>query len=157
MVANLNGTTGTPTALLTTTWIDQLQIDVANQIIYWSDVGTNRLYRSSITTPSVLILSLNPAPTTLRSFALDLTNSNLYYLDNGDVYRANLNGSNTTKLPNNIGDVFLGLAVDPCTGHIFAPGVQNATIPNFPVIIRADISDAGNEITIFCKIQPILT
>lgn len=145
MMANLTGS-GTPTTLLTTTRINQMQIDVINQMIYWDDEGNNRIYRSGIINPSPVVLPLNPL--TLRSFALDVSNSNLYYLDDGDVYRAGLNGSNPVKLTNNIGDVFFGIAIDACSGHVFATGVSNAMVPNFPLIIRADLSDAGNEITV---------
>jgi hypothetical protein len=146
-IANLNGS-GTPTVLLTTPLIDQIQIDVSNQEIYWMSMGNNHIYRSSITSPSVQVLPLNPL--TLRAFALDLRPSklHLYYLDSGDVYRAGLNGSNPTKLLNNIGDIFFGLAIDTCTDHLFATGVTNAVNPNFPLIIRADLSGAGNETTI---------
>src|SRR5215213_5802201 len=146
-IANLDGS-GTPTVLLTTPWIDQMQIDVINQKIYWIYTGNNHIYRSNITSPSVQVLPLNPL--TLRAFALDLRPSklHLYYLDDGNVYRAGLNGANPTKLLNNIGDVFFGLAIDPCTDHLYATGVTNAVLPNFPLIIRADLSDAGNETTI---------
>jgi hypothetical protein len=146
-MANLNGT-GTPTVLLTTPWVDQMQIDVVNQKIYWMSQGNNHIYRSSISSPSVQTLPLNPL--TLRAFALDLRPSklNLYYLDEGDVYRAGLNGSNPTKLLNNIGAIFDGLAIDTCTNHLIATGVSIAVNPNFPLIIRADLSDAGNETTI---------
>ena len=146
-MANLNGS-GAPTTLLTTTWIHQMQIDVSNQKIYWTDTGANRIYRSNITFPAAQVLPLNPL--TLRAIALDLRPSNLhlYYLDDGNVYRAGLNGSNPTKLLNNIGDIFFGLAIDTCTDHLFATGVTNAVVPNFPLIIRADLSDAGNETTI---------
>ena len=148
MVANLDGT-GSPTTLLNTTTIDQMQIDIANQMIYWDDVGGNKIYRSSIASPNAVVLPLNPTPTTLRSFALDLPHSNLYYLDTSDVYRASLNGSNTTKLTNSIGigTIFPGMAIDPCDGHFFVAGggVQDT---GSPLIIRADLSDAGNEVTI---------
>jgi hypothetical protein len=147
MMANLNGT-GSPTTLLTTTWIDQLQIDVGSGKIYWDDVGNNRIYRSNIISPSVQMLPVNPM--TLRAFALDLRPSklHLYYIDSGNVYRADLNGSNPTQLPNSIGDIFFGIAIDTCTDHLIATGVSNAINPNFPLIIRADLSDAGNETTI---------
>jgi hypothetical protein len=146
-MANLDGS-GTPTVLLTTTRINQMQIDVINQKIYWIDTATNRIYRSNITSPAAVVLPLNPL--TLRAIALDLRPSklHLYYLDDGNVYRAGLNGSNPTKLLNNIGDIFYGLAIDTCTDHLFATGVTNAVLPNFPLIIRADLSDAGNETTI---------
>jgi hypothetical protein len=152
MAANLNGS-GSPTPLLTTTAIDQLQIDVGNQVIYWDTVGSignNRIYRSSITTPSVQVLPLNPSPMDLRAFALDLRPSklHLYYIDTDYVYRADLNGSNTTKLTNSIGDIFSGLAIDTCTDHLIATGVSNAIVPNFPLIIRADLADAGNKTTV---------
>ena len=70
---------------------------------------------------------------------------NLYYIDNDSVYRADLNGLNVTKLLNPIGDIFFGIAIDTCTDHLVATGVTNAVKPNYPLIIRADLSDAGNE------------
>jgi hypothetical protein len=147
MVANLDGT-GSPTTLLTTTSIDELQIDIGNQMIYWmawGGVNSNRIYRSSITSPSMQVLPLTP--TTLRAIALDPRPSNphLYYIDNDSVYRADLNGANPVKLQNPIGDIFYGLAIDPCTDRLIATGVSNAVIPNFPLILRADLSDAGNQ------------
>jgi hypothetical protein len=142
MMANLNGC-GSPTQLLTTTRIDQLQIDVGTHTIYWDDVGNNRIYRSSYPVSSVTVLPLNPG--TLRAFALDLRPSklNLYYVDDFDVYRAGLNGSNPTRLTNAIvsGLVVGGIAIDTCTDHIIAT-VGLGT--NTPAVIRADLSDAGN-------------
>jgi hypothetical protein len=144
MMANFNslGCVGSPTTLLTTTRVDQLQIDVGTGTIYWTDETQNRIYRSNIITPVVLPLPLNPL--TLRGFALDLSGGQLYYIDDPYVYRASLNGSNPTQLPNPIGSVFLGIAIDTCSDHLIATGVSNAIVPNFPLVIRADLSDAGN-------------
>lgn len=85
--ANLNGIGGS--ALLTTTWVDQMQIDVAAQKIYWID-NSNHIYRYNITTSTVQVLPLNPSD--LRAIALDLRPSklNLYYIDSDSVYRADL-------------------------------------------------------------------
>src|SRR5688572_20681805 len=47
-MANLNGCAA-PTVLLTTPRIDQMQIDVTNQKIYWMNASNNRIYRSNIT------------------------------------------------------------------------------------------------------------
>lgn len=49
---------------------------------------------------------------------------------------------------NPIGNVFSGIAIDTCTDHIIATGISDAVNPNFPLIIRADLSDAGNETTL---------
>jgi len=141
MMANLNGT-GTPTALLLTgTWVHELLIDVPNQTLYWDDSMNNRIHWSSIANPLVHTLPLNPL--TLRAMALDLrpANRHLYYIDDDQVWRADLNGANPTQLPNSIGfgTVFGGLAVDTCTDHLIATGRGNG-----PTILRADLSDAGN-------------
>jgi hypothetical protein len=145
-MANLNGTNSqSPTTLLTTTRVDQLQIDICNQTIYWDDVQSLHIYRStySITNPPVITLPLNPA--TLSAIALDLRPSrlHLYYIDTDHVYRANLNGSNPTQLANAIVSSLIvgGIAIDTSTDHIVA-SVGSGT--NTPAIIRADLSDAGN-------------
>jgi hypothetical protein len=142
MMANLIGC-GSQIPLLTTTKIDELQIDVGTNTIYWSSSFNNRIYRSSISSPSVSVLPLNPS--TLRGIALDLRPSklHLYYVDDFYVYRANLDGSNATQLPNPIvsGLVVGGIAIDTCNDYIIAT-VGLAT--NTPAIIRADLSDADN-------------
>jgi len=142
MVGNLNGS-GTPTTLLTTPWVWELQIDVGHQMIYWDNFNNNTIYRSSIGAPSPQVLLTAPAIQTLRAMALDLrpSSEHLYYIDSDDVWRADLDGLNLTKLPNAIGSgsVFGGMAIDTCSDHIFATEVSNG-----PTIIRADLSDAGN-------------
>ncbi len=149
--ANLNGG-GTPTILLTTGLSEQIhhiEIDVANQMIYWDNFNTLHIWRSSITSPSPQLLPLNPA--SLRDIALDLrpTKLHLYYTDGTRVVRSNLDGTGAVALPNSIGPDVFGIAIDTCSDFIFSVG-KTAPHPGVPAgfIRRADLSDAGNLITL---------
>jgi hypothetical protein len=126
-------------------FIDQLQIDVNAGMIYWSDTALRKIYRSSIINPSIVVLPLNPG--TLRAFALDLrlSSQHLYYMDATKVYRADLDGLNSAQLLNPIGPLFSGIAIDTCTDHLIVIGLSNTV---FPLIVRADLSDAGNQTAI---------
>jgi len=147
MWGNLNGS-GTQNTLLTTVVgerIDDLEIDVGAQMIYWTDSTKLHIYRSPIASPSVQMLPLSLATVaTLRDIALDLRQPNpkLYWLRGNTVHKCDLNGANPQQLPNALGGIFYGMAIDTCTDQIIAVGITGS--PYSSVIIRADLANAGN-------------
>jgi hypothetical protein len=157
MWGNINGT-GTPNVLLTVPSgtggpgrIHSLEIDVGQQMIYWTDGTQLHIYRSSISSPSPQLLPIGPpAIGTLRDIALDTRASNqkLYILTTTHVYRSNLNGTGLQQLPNTLGNgPFFGLAIDTCTDQLFAIGESGGN-PYYSIIVRADLANAGNLTTI---------
>jgi hypothetical protein len=147
---NMDGT-GLVNTLLTTASgerIDDVEIDVGSQMIYWAARTQLHIYRAPITAnPPITLLPLTPPMIgTLRDIALDTRASNpkLYWLDSHNVHRADLNGTNPQQLPSALGPgIFYGMAIDPCTDHIYAIGTTGGN-PYSSVIVRADLANGGN-------------
>ena len=90
----------------------------AQQKMYWTDTGTDKIQRANLDGSNVEdILAGLSIP---QGIALDLANSKMYWTDagNGRIQRANLDGSNVEDLVTGLSDPF-GIALDVAKGKMY--------------------------------------
>lgn len=151
------GVPGTAVTLLTTVSgvsgperIDDLEIDVGAQMIYWTDRAKLHVYRSPIANASNQTIQPLPLSAqllgTLRDIVLDTrpANPGLYWLSSNHIGRSDLGGTNPQLLPFALGGgIFYSFAIDPCTDHFIALGISGGN-PYSSIIVRADLANAAN-------------
>lgn len=115
-------------------WIEGLAIDPEEGKIYWAGnyLPNGRIQRANLDGSNQEVL----AETGLQGpgdVMLDLENRKLYWVDAGEIYRSDLDGTN---IENPIGSLALTLALDPVRGKLYWTGVGLN-------IMRSDL-DGGN-------------
>ncbi|MFO0899367.1 MAG: hypothetical protein U0836_18230 [Pirellulales bacterium] len=115
---------------------EDLAIDFASGLMYWSAPGAGRIRRATTAGASVTDLVTTTSP---RGLALDLTNGFMYWVgDTGTtIKRANLNGGDQATILSGLTNAY-GLAIDVTGGQLYYTTTSPAAL------WRVDTTGANN-------------
>lgn len=115
---------------------EDLAIDFAAGLIYWTAPSAGRIRRATTAGASVTDLVTTTSP---RGIVLDLTNGFIYWVDNGGtaIKRCNLNGGDQATVLGSLTNVY-GLAIDVSSGQLYY------TVTSPAALYRVDVTGANN-------------
>ena len=113
----------------------------SGQTLFWVDSGDRSVHSATIDGSGAKRLAMLPAPSYLRSIAVDAAHQKIYFSDSGlkKIVRANFDGSAMEDAFTGL-DVPVGLDLDAAAGKIYFAdqGVK-------PTIFRANLDGSGKE------------
>jgi hypothetical protein len=115
---------------------EDLAVDFASGLLYWTAPGANRIRRATTAGASVTDLVTTTSP---RGIVLDLTNGFLYWVgDSGTtIKRSNLNGGDQATVLSGLTNAY-GLAIDVSSGHLYY------TVTSPAALWRVDTTGSNN-------------